>query len=81
MRRRVGDAAQTPFTVSTDWTEFGDGHGHQGLNATDWIVLNPADSLDDGVQVNVKEISQIAAPGQPASGPAGASPQPGAKKN
>jgi RND family efflux transporter MFP subunit len=27
----------------------------QGLNASDWIVLNPADSLDDGQKVNVKE--------------------------
>src|SRR5579859_4111215 len=34
----------------------------QGLNATDWIVLNPADSLDEGVQVNVKEVPQEAAP-------------------
>ncbi|HEY2459833.1 MAG TPA: efflux RND transporter periplasmic adaptor subunit [Candidatus Acidoferrum sp.] len=30
----------------------------QGLSATDWIVLNPADSLDEGVQVNVKEVPQ-----------------------
>ena len=37
----------------------------QGLNAGDWIVLNPADSLEDGVQVNVKEVSQ---PGAPAHG-------------
>jgi len=35
----------------------------QGLNAGDWIVLNPADSLDEGVQVNVKEVAQDAAPG------------------
>jgi RND family efflux transporter MFP subunit len=34
----------------------------QGLNATDWIVLNPADSLDEGVLVNVKEVPQDAAP-------------------
>ena len=34
----------------------------QGLNASDWIVLNPADSLDEGVQVNVKEVAQDAAP-------------------
>jgi multidrug efflux pump subunit AcrA (membrane-fusion protein) len=30
----------------------------QGLNAGDWIVVNPADSLDEGVQVNVKELPQ-----------------------
>jgi RND family efflux transporter MFP subunit len=42
----------------------------QGLNATDWIVLNPPDSLDEGVQVNVKELAQ-SAPQKPA-GPIGA---------
>jgi RND family efflux transporter MFP subunit len=30
----------------------------QGLDAADWIVVNPADSLDEGVQVNVKELPQ-----------------------
>ena len=30
----------------------------QGLDAGDWIVVNPADSLDDGQQVNVKELPQ-----------------------
>ncbi len=39
----------------------------QGLSASDWIVLNPADSLDDGQQVNVKEVAA-----KPASPPAGA---------
>ena len=34
----------------------------QGLKTTDWIVINPADSLDEGVQVNVKQIAQNAAP-------------------
>jgi RND family efflux transporter MFP subunit len=29
----------------------------QGLAASDWIVLNPADSLDDGQEVHVKEIT------------------------
>jgi RND family efflux transporter MFP subunit len=29
----------------------------QGLQSGDWIVLNPADSLEDGQQVNVKEVS------------------------
>jgi RND family efflux transporter MFP subunit len=42
----------------------------QGLNASDWIVLNPADSLDDGIQVHVKELSQTSKP----SGPAQQSP-------
>jgi RND family efflux transporter MFP subunit len=32
----------------------------QGLNANDWIVMNPADSLDDGMQVNVKQVPQSA---------------------
>jgi hypothetical protein len=29
----------------------------QGLDVNDWIVLNPADSLDDGQEVRVKEIA------------------------
>jgi RND family efflux transporter MFP subunit len=33
----------------------------QGLKPTDWIVLNPADSLEDGAQVHVKELPQTAA--------------------
>lgn len=42
----------------------------QGLRPDDWIVLNPADSLDEGIQVNVKE--------QPAPQPAGSNtPNPG----
>jgi RND family efflux transporter MFP subunit len=41
----------------------------QGLQADDWIVLNPADSLDDGQAVNVKQAaSKSVAP------PAGATP-------
>jgi len=54
----------------------------QGLNADDWIVLNPPDSLDEGVQVNVKE-PQKAAPGAPgntpASSPANAPPANGTR--
>jgi hypothetical protein len=34
----------------------------QGLKPDDWIVLNPPDSLDEGVQVNVKEQQQPPAP-------------------
>ena len=49
----------------------------QGLDAKDWIVLNPADSLDDGQEVHVKEIALNHAPSQPASQP---NPAPGAKK-
>src|SRR5262249_15610245 len=30
----------------------------QGLKSTDWIVLNPADSLEDNMQVNVKQVKQ-----------------------
>jgi len=38
----------------------------QGLHSNDWIVINPADSLDDGQQVNVKEIPvKSAAPAAP----------------
>jgi RND family efflux transporter MFP subunit len=39
----------------------------QGLEPTDWIVVNPPDSLDEGQQVNVKEL--------PAQGPATGSGQ------
>jgi multidrug efflux pump subunit AcrA (membrane-fusion protein) len=30
----------------------------QGLDANDWIVLNPADSLEEGQEVRVKEVAQ-----------------------
>jgi RND family efflux transporter MFP subunit len=30
----------------------------QGLQANDWIVLNPPDSIDEGMQVNVKVVQQ-----------------------
>jgi RND family efflux transporter MFP subunit len=49
----------------------------QGLDVNDWIVLNPADSLDDGQEVHVKEIALNHAPSQPAPQP---NPAPGAKK-
>lgn len=46
----------------------------QGLEATDWIVLNPADSLDEGQDVRVK---QAAGPAQSdASGSRASAPQP-----
>ena len=38
----------------------------QGLDVKDWIVLNPADSLEDGQEVRVKEIAMNHPPGQPA---------------
>jgi hypothetical protein len=43
----------------------------QGLRADDWIVLNPPDSLDEGIQVNVKEPPP--GPGAPGNG-SGAAP-------
>jgi RND family efflux transporter MFP subunit len=48
----------------------------QGLSASDWIVLNPADSLEEGQQVNVKEVPQK--PATPAAPPV-SSTKPGAK--
>jgi RND family efflux transporter MFP subunit len=55
----------------------------QGLEANDWMVLNPADSLDDGQEVRVKEIT-AKAPAGPAGtpGPSNATPNaaPTAKK-
>jgi hypothetical protein len=56
----------------------------QGLEASDWIVLNPADSLDDGQEVRVKQVAQPAAPGTPVQAPpskaASPSGAPGAKQ-
>jgi RND family efflux transporter MFP subunit len=49
----------------------------QGLDVNDWIVLNPADSLDDGQEVHVKETALNHAPSQP---PPQQNPPPGAKK-
>ncbi len=46
----------------------------QGLSPNDWIVLNPADSLDEGVQVNVKEVPQNAAPNAKAANNGAAAP-------
>ncbi len=34
----------------------------QGLDVKDWIVLNPADSLEEGQEVRVKELTMNAAP-------------------
>jgi RND family efflux transporter MFP subunit len=41
----------------------------QGLDASDWIVLNPTDSLEEGQEVRLKEIAANTAPnaGQPGS--------------
>jgi len=44
----------------------------QGLRGADWIVLNPADSLEEGQHVNVKE---------PAANTTGAAPAAGAAPN
>jgi RND family efflux transporter MFP subunit len=46
----------------------------QGVTSADWIVLNPADSLDDGQQVNVKEVTQ-----KPAAAPPARTPQAGSR--
>jgi RND family efflux transporter MFP subunit len=51
----------------------------QGLDAADWIVLNPPDSLEEGQEVRVKEVAMTRPPGQPAPQPNPA-PAPGAKK-
>jgi RND family efflux transporter MFP subunit len=50
----------------------------QGLDPNDWIVLNPADSLEEGQEVHVKEVSLNHPPGQPTARPP--SPAPGTKK-
>jgi RND family efflux transporter MFP subunit len=56
----------------------------QGLEANDWIVLNPADSLDEGQEVHVKEaaMNAPAGSGSARTAPASATPRqatPGAK--
>ena len=45
-----------------------------GLKATDWIVLNPADSLEDNVTVHVKEVKNPTASASGATPAAGAPP-------
>jgi RND family efflux transporter MFP subunit len=50
----------------------------QGLDPNDWIVLNPADSLEEGQEVHVKEVAMNRPPSPPAGKPAG--PAPGTKK-
>ena len=55
----------------------------QGLTPTDWIVINPADSLEDSQQVNVKE-ANIKVPVAPIGAPAASAATPGnapAKQN
>jgi RND family efflux transporter MFP subunit len=74
-----------PLTIGRD---YGTGlEVLQGLDANDWMVLNPADSLEDGQEVRVKEISLNTAPmsgnpGAPAPRQPSPSPNvaPGAKK-
>lgn len=39
----------------------------QGLKSSDWIVLNPPDSLDEGVQVNVRKMAPSGAGNPPAA--------------
>ncbi len=52
-----------------------------GLVATDWIVLNPPDSLEDGQEVHVKKVANPTAPAAaPAAKPA-QTPAPAGKKS
>ena len=49
----------------------------QGIQGSDWIVVNPADSLEEGQQVNVKEVSvKPASPAPPAANPPSNAKQP-----
>jgi RND family efflux transporter MFP subunit len=48
----------------------------QGLSPTDWIVLNPPDSLEDNQQVNVKE-ANVKIPVTPTGVPGTSAPAPG----
>jgi RND family efflux transporter MFP subunit len=49
-----------------------------GLSASDWIVLNPPDSLEDGQTVHVKQVNN---PNAPAAVPAAIPPTAPAKKS
>jgi RND family efflux transporter MFP subunit len=52
----------TPLTIGRDYgTSL---EVLQGLDQKDWIVLNPADSLEEGQEVRVKEIAMNAGPPQ-----------------
>lgn len=49
----------------------------QGLQPSDWIVVNPPDSINDGESVRVKEVEHAPKPSEPeASGAPGSGPQP-----
>ena len=48
-----------------------------GLKPDDWIVLNPPDSIDNGMQVNVKEVANPLAPQKPANAPSNPPANPG----
>jgi RND family efflux transporter MFP subunit len=50
----------------------------QGLEPADWIVLNPADSLDEGQDVRVKQVAQPDTAGAPAQAPQTKAPTPNA---
>ncbi len=50
----------------------------QGLEPTDWIVLNPPDSLDEGQEVRVKQLAQAGAAGAPGQAPPSQSKAPNA---
>lgn len=47
----------------------------QGINANDWIVLNPADSLEEGQEVRVREVVLSATPGSAQPGAAAPAPK------
>src|SRR5215468_2982238 len=51
----------------------------QGITSADWIVINPADSLDDGQQVNVKDVTQRPAAAPTVQTPPANNGAPGAK--
>jgi RND family efflux transporter MFP subunit len=51
----------------------------QGLQPSDWIVVNPADSLEEGQQVNVKEVA--VKPATPGAGAPSNAKQPAASGN
>ena len=51
----------------------------QGLQGSDWIVLNPADSLDEGQEVHVREAANASATPAATSSPAQSGTRPPAQ--
>ena len=82
----IDDQRKTRFQALTIGRDYGTTlEVLQGLKADDWIVLNPGDSLEEGVTVNVKQApaNQNAAQGTqaPAQGSGSSAPPQGSQNS